>query len=265
MNLLAHLPPKKSVPASVSSTRVLAPLILSPLVSLGLTLGSAIAASAQGVELNVQPFQSTTTKPIAASTTHPRKSVWGAIDVADGGFKILMPGEVDRKVHTLQVNGKAVEQTLLLATQAKHDSFYMVAWSDLSIGNTLNNAEQAKVLESTKTSFLRSFKGQLTQQIKFKLAGNNGMQYIMNSHVRGKPVTITSRSYLVGSRLYHVLAAIPKRVEPNLKGSTQGFLKSFQLRPIERDIAQLKVPNPVQATIQAASIQGTNPLPTPPQ
>ncbi len=264
MNLLAHLPLKKSVPAS--ATPALAPLLLSPLVSLGLTLGSAIAVSAQGIELNVQPFQTrTTTSPVAAGTTQARKSVWGAVDVADGGFKILMPGEVDRKVHTLEVNGKAVEQTLLLATQAKHDSFYMVAWSDLSVGNALNEAEQTKVLESTKTSFLRSFKGQLTQQIKFKLAGNNGMQYIMNSHVRGNPVTITSRSYLVGSRLYHVLAAIPKRVEPNLKGSTQGFLKSFQLRPIERDIAQLKVPNPAQETIQAASIQGTKALPTPPQ
>jgi hypothetical protein len=231
--------------------------------TLSLMLCHTTAASAQSVGLNVQPYhtadgiaqqilpqqalpQAALAKPalaqkIAANTTNAAPSVWNLVDVADGGFKVFLPGEIDRKVNLLQVDGKSVEQTLLLATQKKHDAFYMVAWSDLSVQESLSEADRIKILDSTKASFLRSFRGSLTEQIRFKLGGNSGMQYRMNSRVRGNPFTITSRSYVVGNRLYHVLAAIPKRVEPYLTGSTVGFLRSFQLRPIE--------PGPVQVSV----------------
>lgn len=212
-------------------------------------------ASAQTVPLKVEPYRAknTSSRRIAANTTPQTASIWNAVDVADGGFQILLPGEIDRKVNVLQVDGKPVEQTLLLATQTQHDAFYMVAWSDLSVQDPLSEAERAKILDSTKASFLRSFRGNLTEQIRLKLAGNSGMQYSMTSRVRGNPFTITSRSYVVGNRLYQVLAAIPQRVEPYLIGSTNGFLRSFQLRPIEpaqvpaQALNQIPTPMPVSS------------------
>lgn len=197
----------------------------------------AIAASASPlppladpVPLKVVPAAPRT--PPLAAAAQPSPSVWSDVEVNDGGFRILMPGEVDRKVNLVQVNGLPIQQTLLLATQPQHDALYMVAWSDLSADAPLDEAGRRQVLEQTKQSFLKSFRGQLTEEINMELLGNAGKQYVMSSSVRGNPFTITSRAYLVGRRLFHILAAVPKRVEPSLQGSTKGFLQSFRLQPI---------------------------------
>ncbi len=207
-----------------SINRCFVPTLLSCALLLGANSSSANSSSANP--------SGTSPAAIAVKPASPNASVWNAFEVNDGGFSILMPGTVDRQVNILQVEGKPVEQTLLLATQTQHDAFYMVAWSDISVDRNLTEASRAQILEHTKQSFLQSFKGKLTAESSIQLAGSTGKQFTMTSQVRGNAFTVTSRSYLIGSRLYHILAAVPQRIEPYLTGSTQGFLKSFQLRPI---------------------------------
>ena len=197
----------------VLSPKALSLRIAAPVVSLSLLFGGV----------------ATLVAPPAPAQTKAVKSVWGSVDVNDGGFSILMPGIVDRRVNSPELMGKSTEQTLLLASQERHDAFYMVAWSDLSVSPNLDAAGQAKVLDIAKDSFLKSFKGQLSDNTDLRLNGNPGKQFTMTSNVRGKQFVVRSRSFLVGSRLYHVLAAVPQHVDKSLVGSTQGFLKSFKL------------------------------------
>ncbi len=223
------------------------PKVLAPLISLSLLFGGV----------------ATLVAPPAPAQTKAVKSVWSAVDVNDGGFSILMPGIVDRRVNAPELMGKATEQTLLMASQERHDAFYMVAWSDLSVSPNLDTAGQAKVLDLAKESFLRSFKGQLSENTDLRLGGNPGKQFTMTSNLRGRQFVVRSRSYLVGSRIYHVLAAVPQNVDKNLVGSTRGFLKSFKLDAnftAPQNIAQapasiqVDVAEPTAAQESAASV-----------
>ena len=206
--------PKVLTP-KVLAPKVLAPKVLTSIVSLSLLFGGV----------------ATLVAPPAPAQTKAVKSVWSAVDVNDGGCSILMPGIVDRRVKAPEVMGQATEQTLLLASQERHDAFYMVAWSDLSVSPNLDEAGQAKVLDIAKDSFLKSFNGELSDDTDLRLDGHPGKQFTMQSRIRGKQFVVRSRSFLVGSRLYHVLAAVPQQVDQSLVGSTRGFLKSFKLDP----------------------------------
>lgn len=197
---------------------VLAPKLLTPALALCLLLGGVASQVVAPV-------------PAAQANTKAKQSVWNAVDVTDGGFTVLLPGIVDRQVNAPQIMGQSVEQTLLVATQEQHDAFYLVAWSDLSVGDRLDEAGQTQVLDLARDSFLRSFKGRLTNETKLRLGGNPGKQFTMISTMGSQTFVVRSRSFLVGSRLYHVLAAVPQRLDANLVGSTNGFLKSFQLQP----------------------------------
>ncbi|NJN30388.1 MAG: hypothetical protein HC824_08110 [Synechococcales cyanobacterium RM1_1_8] len=192
------------------------PALAAPLIVLSLFLGSSIPLVTPGP---------------AAAKTQAGQSVWSAHQVDDGGFNILLPGTVDRRVNSPKILGNTTEQTLLLASQAQHNAFYMVAWSDLSVNSNLSETDQNKVLELARESFLRSFKGQLSEDIQLRLSGNPGKQFAMVSRLQGQPFIIRSRSFLVGSRLYHILAAVPQNLDRSLVGSTEGFLRSFQLQP----------------------------------
>jgi len=227
--------------------KVLAPKVLTSVVSLSVLFGGAATFIA----------------PPAPAQTKAVKSVWNSVDVNDGGFSILMPGIIDRRVNSPEVMGKATEQTLLMASQDRHDAFYMVAWSDLSVSPNLDATGQTKVLDLARKSFLSSFKGQLSESTDLRLNGNPGKQFTMTSTVRGKQFVVRSRSYLVGSRLYHVLAAVPQQVDQSLVGSTQGFLKSFKLDgsfTAPQNLAQAADPAKAAAPAAARELQSAEAL-----
>lgn len=158
-------------------------------------------------------------------------SVWQSLQVKDGHFTILMPGESDRTRQSLKVLGESTEQTILSAAQWQHDARYSVSWTDLPESLNLEDERQrAYIFEEMLSHLSQDLGGQLTKEGDLVLAGHPGKQYQLRSWSDGETYQITSRAFMIGQRFFQISVAMPERVTAGLNGSTKGFLKSFQLR-----------------------------------
>jgi hypothetical protein len=119
---------------------------------------------------------------------------------------------------TVTVPKKPVEQKQKLKTEAgeldvymfvvdQKDRGYITSYTDYPKG-TVTNKNREKVLEGARDGSVKGVKGKLISDKKIKL-GKMHDGYELQIQLPNKGVTIRSRIYLVGDRLYQVVALGP--------------------------------------------------------
>lgn len=174
--------------------------------------------------VGLQPF----VVAVPAPTLEVAQSVWQRFTSTEGRFSILFPGEPERSQQPLNV-GTTDESILYLfrVERPKEGIIYFVAYLDLPLSNPAEISPDVKAiaLDSGQSGFLKGAGATLVSASKTSLAGHPGKDFKFQQAGR---FVGRARFFLVGARLYQIVAVVDAKRERSLDKSIDGFIKSFQ-------------------------------------
>jgi hypothetical protein len=165
---------------------------------------------------------------IAAGCAPADARVWKTFAPEGGGFSVSMPGTPERRHDFAQHDSGTIETnvyTLLLP----EGGFYTVADAALPPGVDTKGGAEA-VLDSACDRIVDSASARLVTKQTIFLNGRPGRQLeavVPESAVAGGG-TMRGRVYLVGPKLYQLIAVVPKPATTT--GAVDRFLDSFVLK-----------------------------------
>ena len=159
---------------------------------------------------------------------------WKELRSYEGGFRILMPGEVDEKMRTIATDiGDLKYHTFLcqMPTKGSDNLIYILSYCDYPEGGMHSDSTEllADFFEATVDAAAQSVKGDLvyTNAIDYK---GFPAQIWRIDYLRGTAV-IKTKALLVDNRFYSIQTITKK--DRNLNLSTEKFFDSFSL--LDRD------------------------------
>lgn len=140
----------------------------------------------------------------------------------EGGFSVLMPGTPEEQTEQVDTLNELIDMHNFAAS--KGDVGYIVTYGDFPFSVTRVNTPE-KLLKDLQNSVMGFGKGVQLEEKDITLGGYPGKELKVES-ADGKYI-IYHRMYMVGERLYQVLASAPKGQESSK--DIPEFLDSFKL------------------------------------
>ncbi|MEC4803816.1 MAG: hypothetical protein SAJ12_02940 [Jaaginema sp. PMC 1079.18] len=181
-----------------------------------------------GVTGQLQSVQASS--PTAIAQNPQNQSVWSLYTSPDADFSILMPG--DPEVTESSTNIDAVTVKIYGFTVKRYDDTVQYLVTRINIPEELNleavNPEQ--FLEAMQQQIAAQVTGEVIASEIISLKENYPGREMTVKIAQADQTYITiNRLYWVNRKLYQVSVTVPETLEPNLTGSSTGFLNSFQL------------------------------------
>ena len=151
---------------------------------------------------------------------------WKVQTSKEGRFTVAMPGEPTRKTQQVKTATGDLTVTLLCA-EGRHDSFFVVSYSDFPPSD-LKKGDEDKRLDQACKGAVESARGKLRGDEKpIKLAGKYpGREIVIEK--KGQCVA-KMRIYLVDNRLYQVMVLGAGPIFAPKEKDAGTFLDSFRL------------------------------------
>lgn len=103
----------------------------------------------------------------------------------------------------------------------------MVLYSDYP-ANLVKASDPEKIYDGGRDGAVANVKGQLVSESRIWLYGSPGREILIKTKAsNGQDATVRDRIYLVGNRLYQVMAVVPSEKENS--SEITSFLDSFKL------------------------------------
>jgi hypothetical protein len=154
------------------------------------------------------------------------KSEWRSMDIPEGAFRVLMPGQP-------HFNNQAVEtpagrMSAHLYSSDRPASYYAVGYSDYPLAFAVTENPDA-IFKGVRDTWVRRIDGRIVgPDRKLTLAGKYpGVEFTAEGRAKGAEAHLQARLFLVDQRLYQVIAIGLKQQVP--QGEVNRFLDSFQL------------------------------------
>ena len=179
---------------------------------------------------------------LCATAVSCGRSEWRTIDVAEGAFRVLMPGQPH--IANQQFETPAGRMSAHLYSSDRPAAYYAVGYSDYPLAFALGENPD-KIFNGVRDTWLRRIGGRLTGPVrKLTLAGKYpGLEFTAEGKAKGADAFMQARLFLVDQRLYQVIAMGRKNEVP--QGDINRFLNSFALVPTA-DVGTLPVKPPVK-------------------
>jgi hypothetical protein len=150
-----------------------------------------------------------------------------AFTSAAGGFSVMAPGPVEEKIQSLDIP-LAGKIDMHAFNGHKGNISYVVAYADYPV-EIVSQRDPEKVLDGSRDGMVGNINGKLLTEFKISIDGYPGREIVVDTKIGdGQDATIKARLYLVGNRLYQLIALAPKGEG---LGDMQPFLESFALLP----------------------------------
>ncbi|TAE58741.1 MAG: hypothetical protein EAZ76_06940 [Nostocales cyanobacterium] len=171
------------------------------------------------------------TPVLANQAETPVKSIWSVFSSAEGGFRILMPGEPQFTKQQVKTKTGEVDVNLFSVERKGEGTKYTVAYIDypqeyIDLLSKRNLVAQA--IDTGKKTALDKAKGSIISEEKITLDGYEGKEV---NYTKPGDIVVKHRIFLVGTRLYQVTAETTKEKQKFLTKSISGFCDSFKLLP----------------------------------
>ena len=160
----------------------------------------------------------------AASCGKP--SEWRSMDIAEGGFRMLMRGQPH--VSNQQLDTPAGRMGAHLYSSDRPASYYAVGYSDYPLAFAVTENPDA-IFKGVRDTWLRRIGGRsIGPDRKLTLAGKYpGVEFTAEGNAKGAAAYLQARLFLVDQRLYQVIAMGRKGEVP--QGDVNRYLNSFRL------------------------------------
>lgn len=164
---------------------------------------------------------------VAAACAPPSADTarWQAVSPEGAKFSVQMPG-VPRRDHDVGTNPNGAVETNVYTYDKPEGGFYSVVDSTLP-SRPSSDQEAAAVLDSACDRVVGSASARQTERQVIFISGNAGRQVtaeVPESAVAGG-AALRARVYLVGTKLYEVIAVVPKAEAD----AAARFLDSFEV------------------------------------
>lgn len=152
-------------------------------------------------------------------------SAWTRLTPSDAGFSVSMPGkpEPQTRVESLP-DGSKLEHHVYFA-EAKPSS-YVVNYNDLDYD--VDPSKVAKLFDDVRDEGVRARHSKVVEEKDIQLDGHPGRERLEELDGAGGPVILKFRVYLVGRRLYTLMASGPKNADT--AAHADKFLVSFRVQ-----------------------------------
>lgn len=160
---------------------------------------------------------------LSAGCSDVSEDDWVEVRSGSGRFVVSMPGEPVREDHNEAVSGGRTQVTLLVHSSG--DVAYLVSFGDFAEGH-LPADEPAEILDRVRDRSVDAPRNRLVYEHRVHNTGYPGREFRIDS-ADGRLASF-ARVFLVGSRLYQVMIAMPKERDSTLL--VDRFLDSFELQ-----------------------------------
>jgi hypothetical protein len=146
---------------------------------------------------------------------------------ASGGFSILVPATMEESTQdVVNADGTLVLHGFVGGSETKR---YIVGYVDYPDESVKTTGVEA-LLARSRADLIGTDGATVIAEKSISLDGNPGLEISFDSGVNTNPqLTIKTRIYLVGNRLYQIMVAVPKAdVETE---EINSYLQSFKLLP----------------------------------
>ncbi len=144
-----------------------------------------------------------------------------------GGFSVVVPATLTEKSQELSSDFN--KMTVVTYAGGSDSNRFMVNYMDLT-QDVVDAAGAKTILEGSRDQLVGSAGITVLSEAEISLDGNPGQEVVFQTSIAENPqLLVRARIYLVGTRLYQVIAAVPKAYGEN--EITANFLDSFKLLP----------------------------------
>ena len=153
-------------------------------------------------------------------------SEWRPMDIAEGGFRVLMRGQPQVSNQDLQT--PAGRMSAHLYSSERPVSYYAVGYSDYPLAFAVSENPDA-IFKGVRDTWVRRIGGRTVgADRKLTLAGKYpGVEFSAEGNAKGAPAYLQARLFLVDQRLYQVI--VMGRKNEVSQGEINRFLNSFEL------------------------------------
>jgi hypothetical protein len=150
---------------------------------------------------------------------------WQTYTSAEGGFSAEMPGAPAAGVTTEQTPNGPVDVHSVRATRAGGAQTFQVTYSDYPDMVIVTTPEDTLLKNATVAAY-QAAGGQIVSEQPLKLDDRySGRELLIRTDAK---LLLTMRFYLVHSRLYQLVAAVP---DGEARDVVERFIYSFKLQP----------------------------------
>ncbi len=158
------------------------------------------------------------------------QSIWRRFESSEGGFSVLFPGDPQTLHQSVSLPQAMTSRvTMLYVFRQQEAILYAVAFNDFEFldGVPLTPELIENSLNSGRDAMLKATNARLMGERSIQLGNAVGKEIRFR---QGNGSIGRTRFFLIGKRLYQVMAIVDSSREPHLTKSIEGFLTSFQLR-----------------------------------
>jgi hypothetical protein len=152
-----------------------------------------------------------------------QQPAWKEFSSSEGAFSILMPGTPTEQIRTVKKLSGPVNVHMFLVEEG--DVAYAVAYSDHP-DTFVQERTPDLILDDVRDGAVANAHGKLVRESIVALNGHQGRELDIES--AGGKVTIKNRIFLVGRRIYQVMAVTPR--ENTSPQDVNKFFESFALQ-----------------------------------
>ena len=216
--------PRPTLADAAGAKRGLSTVDLTLRVIAGLVFGAVVVLFAYLLFSGDLGSLTTTTLVSARPTETAVVPVWKQLGTQQGGFFIMMPGDPKSDIQdVITAVGSLELHTYALDME---EFSYMVSYSDYP-SNLVRNADVEERLDGARDGAVDNVDGTLVGERKIRLQGHPGRELWIEATMDGEKGLAQVRIYMVGARLYQVIAGGLKASFS--ESNAERFLNSFLL------------------------------------
>jgi hypothetical protein len=156
---------------------------------------------------------------------------WRSYTSTKGGFSVLMPGTPRERTRTVKTPYDTLKSTMVEFLDRRKGCVFAIDFVDLP-EDMVEEINIDDFLDLECELVLRGTRGKVRNQKNITLGRLPGRE-VEAEHLQGKAISRT-RLFLVGRRLFHLTALVPKDLAP--AGHLNKFLDSFRLDQDRKEI-----------------------------
>ncbi len=130
---------------------------------------------------------------------------WEETVSQEGAFKVLLPKGAQSSVQDVKTDVGTIRQHFLLVEVENGNLAYLVGYADYPEDHIRRTGPET-LLSNGQRGLVRHYNGTLDKDFSISLSGHPGKEIHGSGTEEGVPVYFSRRSYLVGNRLYSILA-----------------------------------------------------------
>jgi hypothetical protein len=156
------------------------------------------------------------------------QGVWAEFRSKEGRFVCSMPGKPEYQKSTSPTKIGPIDTHLFTAQAA--NKAYVAGYSDFPAA-LISQSDPKKLLDGGRDGAVARVGGKLVGERQMKIGSYAGREIVVEAQ-RPRPLVLKQRMYLVGNRLYQVVAVTPK--EEARSADVDRFLDSLKVSPPPR-------------------------------